>query len=52
MSGSVAIGQIVVMLIGPKYRVAVAFQFPATAVDLPATIQVAEDLFKRRILLP
>jgi hypothetical protein len=52
MVGEVAIGQIVVALIGPKYRVAVVFQVPATLANDPATTHLALDLFMRGIVFP
>ena len=57
MVGKVAIDQIVVMLIGPKYRVAVALQFPATLVNDAATKQLAlriklEDSGRQRADVP
>ena len=48
----VAVVHVAVVLIGPRYRVAVAFQFPAALVKDAATERIAEDLFKRGILLP
>jgi hypothetical protein len=48
----VAVFHIVVELIGPKYRVAVAFQFPAALAKDAATQRIVEDLFQRGILLP
>jgi serine/threonine-protein kinase len=48
----VAVIHLAVALIGPTYRVAVAFQFPvALGKDAP-TSRLADDLFKRGILLP
>ena len=48
----VAVIQLAVVLIGPTYRVAVAFQFPAALSNDAATGRVADNLFKRGILLP
>jgi hypothetical protein len=52
MVGKVAIGQIVVALIGPKYRVAVALQIPAALANDPATTHLALDVFMRGIIFP
>ena len=41
-----------VALIGPTYRVAVAFQFPAALGKDAATGHLADDLFKRGIVFP
>jgi eukaryotic-like serine/threonine-protein kinase len=48
----VEVFHIAVALIGPTYRVAVAFQFPATLVKDAAIKHLVEDMFTRGILLP
>jgi hypothetical protein len=48
----VLVAHVAVALIGPTYRVAVAFQFPLTLAKDKATEQLIEDLFTRGIILP
>ena len=48
----VLVAHVAVPLIGPTYRVAVAFQFPATLVKDKALERLAEDFFAHGILLP
>jgi hypothetical protein len=50
--GKVTMAHIAVILIGPTYRVAVAFQFPATLYKDAATVRIGDDLFGRGVLLP
>jgi serine/threonine-protein kinase len=50
--GGVALRHIAVALIGPRYRVAVTFQAPASIADEPAIDSLATELYERRIILP